>query len=172
MDWRSRITAGETYPPSVVADGAAAHGLADVRIHVLRNFTVDGIEPLLKRQLGAIGYFPKLAFGGYGTMMQDALAHPCGLVDDAELLLVALTLDELDREYGKPGWTHQGTRDELGALFDLLASRTRATIVVNTFLPPLYPEHGLWPTRDGSDTCSQVAELNSFVLGYAREHAP
>jgi len=144
-----------------------------IGIACLRNITVEGLETFLKYHLYANSIRPEVAFGGYGTMMQDVLADD-GLLKrgDSDLVVLSLMLEELDPAYGTPGWRADGVKGELNNLFELLQTRTRATIAVNNFLPPLHPELGLILAPDASDLSSQVAELNRFVGDFVRQHAP
>jgi FkbH-like protein len=144
-----------------------------VKVALLRNVTVEGFETFLKYHLYPGGIRPEVAFGGYGTMVQDVLADD-GLLRRSEMdvVVLALMLDELDPAYGTPGWEAEGVKAELKNLFDLLATRTRSTVAVNTFLSPLYSELGLVLAPDGSDLMSQVAELNRFITSFVRDHAP
>ena len=76
-----------------------------VRVLVLRNITVEGLDTYLKHQLYQRGIRAELTFGGYGAMAQDTLADD-GLVASfaPDLVVLAITLDELDPDYGAPGW--------------------------------------------------------------------
>jgi FkbH-like protein len=143
------------------------------RVVVLRNITIEGIEPFLKYYLYASGVRPEIAFGGYGSIAQDVLATD-GLVSrtEPELIVLSLMLEELDPAYGSPGWRSDSVRDELEGMFEMLASKARATIAVNTFLVPLLPELGLALPLDRSDTTAQVTALNQFIAQYVRERAP
>jgi FkbH-like protein len=144
-----------------------------VKIAFLRNVTIEGLEAFLKFHLYPSSVRPEVVFGGYGTMVQDALAED-GLVQtaQADVIVLSLVLEELDPFYGTPGWRWETAQIALKDLFGLLESRTRATIAVNTFLPPLYPELGLVLPKDRSDAASQVADLNRFVADFVRSHAP
>ena len=144
-----------------------------VQVVFLRNITVEGLDTFLKYHLYASNVRPEIAFGGYGTMMQDVLAED-GLLQrkDADLVVLSLALDELDPAHGTPGWRAEGAQAAVKDLFELLESRTRATIVVNTFIPPLYPELGIALPPDRSDVASQVADLNRFIVDFVRNRAP
>jgi FkbH-like protein len=145
----------------------------EVKVLVLRQITVEGIDTLIKCHLYPQQIRPLIEFGGYGTMVQDVLA-PDGPVarSDPDLIVLALALDALDQNYGSPGWKMESTQDELASLFELLASRTRATVAVHNFIAPLWPEQGLVTDAQGRDLTAQVAELNRFVLDTVRAHAP
>jgi len=143
------------------------------RVVFLRNVTIEGLDTFLKFHLYPSGIGAQTVFGGYGTMMQDVLAED-GPVRTAEpdLVVLSLTLAELDPGYGTPGWRADAALAELKNLFELLETRTRATIVLNTFISPLYPEFGIVPALDRSDVTSQVAALNRFIEDFVRDRAP
>jgi FkbH-like protein len=144
-----------------------------VRVVFLRNITIEGIEAFLKYHLYARGVRPEIAFGGYGTIAQDVLAADSLVArTDPDVIVLSLMLEELDPMYGTPGWRCDSARGQLEGLFDVLISNTRATIAVNTFLSPLYPELGLALAPDRSDMSAQVTGLNEFVVEYVRGKAP
>jgi FkbH-like protein len=143
------------------------------RVVLLRNITIEGLDTFLKFHLYSSAIRAEVVFGGYGTMMQDALADDGPFrKGDPDLVVLSLTLDDLDPAYGTPGWRAEAAQSELKNLFELLERRTRATIVVNTFISPLYPESGLVPAPDCSDATSQISALNRFVQDFVRERAP
>jgi FkbH-like protein len=143
------------------------------QLFFLRNFTIEGVEAFLKYYLYRNNIRPVIAFGGYGTMTQEVLSDDSALGRAApELIVSSLMLEEFDPAYGAPGWRCDSARDRLEALFDILASRTRATIAVNTFMTPLYPELGIAARADASDSTAQVAMLNQFIVDYVRKKAP
>lgn len=145
----------------------------EVRVVFLRNITIEGADTLLKYHLLSQRIRPVIAWGGYGTMAQDVL-DPAGPVarTDPDLIVLALSLEELDPKFGQPGWTADVARDSLLELFEILMAQTRATVAVNNFIGPLYPELGLVVDPHGADISAQVALLNAFVSNFVRVHAP
>jgi FkbH-like protein len=145
----------------------------EIRVLVLRQITVEGIDTLIKHQLYSQGVRPMIEFGGYGSMVQEVLAADGPVArNNPELIVLALALDSLDPKYGQPGWKMDDARAELDDLFTLLLSKTRATIAVHNFIAPLWPEQGLVTDAQGRDLAAQVAELNRFVVETVRAHAP
>jgi len=144
---------------------------AMVQVEVIRNITIEGLDAFLKYHLYASSIRPEIAFGGYGTMVQEVLAEDGALQrKETDLIVSCLALDELDPAYGAPNWRPDAARNTLCTLFELLESKTRATIAVNTFIPPLYPALGIALAADGSDASFQVAELNRFIIDFVRKH--
>ena len=145
----------------------------ECRIVFLRNITVEGIDVLLTHHLYSQGIRPLIRFGGYGTMVQDLLAADGAAANgDPDLIVLALSIAELDAEYGTPGWSSDGVSAQLEGLFELLASRTRSTIAVHSFVGPLWSEQGLIVDPLARDLGSQTAALNRLVVETVRKHSP
>jgi FkbH-like protein len=153
-------------------DEAATFGDV-IRVLVLRQITVEGIDTLIKHHLYPLRIRPIVTFGGYNTMAQDVLASEGAVTrSDPELIVLALSLDELDPTYGQPGWKYEVARAQLESLFALLSARTRATIAVHNFIAPMWPERGLATEPQNKDLSSQVALLNAYIVEQVCANAP
>jgi len=139
----------------------------------LRNITVEGIEPFLKHRLLTLGFRPVPSYGGYGAMRQDiaALAN-IPSQDLPDLLVLGLTLEEMDPAYGLPGWTAARAHGELEDLWAALSASPVSTIVLNTFIPPFWPENGVGAALGGVNTESEVALLNQSIRKHVAQHRP
>lgn len=144
-----------------------------IRILVLRNITVEGLDTYVKHYLFPRRIRPEIVFGGYGTMMQDVLADD-GLLStfDPDVVVLALALEELDPSYGAPGWRSETAQTTVLQLLDLLAKKSRATVAVHTIPAPLVPELGLVLDPFGNDLTSQVGQMNDALTDFVRRHAP
>ena len=175
---RDGAEAGAESYPTVFAAVArmekAAEKFADeISFLFLRNVTIEGIDVYLKYHLFNAGIRPRIEIGGYGTMNQDVLSPDGPLArGDPDVIVLALDPNEADPSCGLPGWKSERLRAELESLFELLATRTRATVAIHTFIAPTYRELGLIVDPHGGDLTSQIAALNSFVIDYVRQHAP
>jgi FkbH-like protein len=152
---------------------AAASFADEISFLFLRNITIEGIDVLLKYHLFNAGIRARIEIGGYGTMTQDVLSPDGPLArTDPDVIVIAVDPYEADASCGSPGWTAERLRTDLEALFELLATRTRATIAIHTFIAPTYPELGLIVDPHGADLSSQIASLNAFVTEFVRHRAP
>lgn len=144
----------------------------EVKVFVLRNITVEGVDTLLRYHLHARQVRARVEFGGYGSMLQDTL-DPAGAMAQfqPDIIVVCLSLEELDSTFGAPGWSAESVRAELEALFEALSRQGRATVVLHTFLRPLYSELGLIASQ-GSDLTAQIDSLNRFVAEFVRRGSP
>lgn len=60
---------------------AQPHTATQLKISVLRNITIEGIEPYLRYLAAAIGCRAEVAFGGHDQILQDAISPPLGLLE-------------------------------------------------------------------------------------------
>jgi len=134
----------------------------------LRNITVEGIEPFLKHRLLTLGFRPVPSYGGYGAMRQDiaALAN-IPSQDLPDLLVLGLTLEEMDPAYGLPGWTAARAHGELEDLWAALSASPVSTIVLNTFIPPFWPENGVGAALGGALAVTLPLVLFALILATA-----
>ncbi len=156
------------------AQGFAAEDPAPtVKVLVLRHITVEGFDTYLKHHLYRRQLRPQLSFSGYGATDAEVLASDGAVaLAQPELIVLALALDELDPDYGQPGWTCDRALAQLHGLLDLLVERSTATLLVHNFLPPLWNEAGLVPDRQGLGLVAQVGRLNEAVSAAVKQHAP
>ena len=137
----------------------------------LRNITMEGIEPYMRYHMLKGGIRPELIFGGYGTFFQDLVLPDSPLVKKRpDLLATAFMLEDLDPQYGLPGWEYIRSREELSVVFDALVSSEVPTIALNTFILPFYSEFGVMV--NSSDMASKVRKLNDFVRDFVCQHSP
>lgn len=157
-------------------DAADAAGLArksPVRVCVLRNFTLETIEPFLKLHLYRADLGPEVQFGGYDTVQQDILSpdSPLAAAPTPDLVVLALMLDRVDPEHAHPDWVADRAIETLGGLFDALAERTQALIAVNTLLAPWHDPNGIGARPEAGDLVAQMARLNRFITEQVRTRA-
>jgi FkbH-like protein len=159
------ISAGDTMY------AAMSPTVPEYRFGFLRNVTLEGIEPYLRYHMLTIGMRPALIFGGYGSMRQDLGLPDSVLVKcSPNILVTAIMLEELDSNFGLPGWNASRSEEELSAIFEALRATDVPTIALNTFIVPFYSETGVLIAA--LDVASQVARLNDFIRSFVREHSP
>jgi FkbH-like protein len=124
---------------------AAADG-RPLRVAVLRSYTVEAIEPVLKLRLLLDGFRPALWFGGYNQYVQEVMNPHSGLHEfrpDLVLLLIRLeeTMPDLVDDFpAKRGsaWEEEiaAKAMELSALVARLQDRFPAQVIVQNMTPP------------------------------------
>ena len=141
------------------------------RIFFLRNFSIEGIDPFLKYHLYSADIRPEIVFGGYDVIHQELLDSQSRLYKTpADVIVLALVLEGLASDYGRPGWSSEAAIDEVLQLFRIIEERTNGLVAVNTFLPPFYSECGIATTDGSCGLTDQLNELNQKLKRYVRNH--
>jgi FkbH-like protein len=139
---------------------------------ILRNYTIEGIVPLLRFHSYRAELQPAVTIGDYNNVWQETLDSSSHLYrGKPDIVVVALWLPQLDPTSLQNNWDPTATRGILFSLYDELASRLSALVVINTFPTPLYVENAVASSKDMSDRRIKVRELNQEIFGYARAHA-
>jgi FkbH-like protein len=149
--------------------GAAA--MPAIRLHVLRNYTVEPMLPLLKFHCFQHGVAPVITMGDYDNIRQEILDTESSLYQNKpDLIVLTMYLEHLDPACASSQWDASRTRDHVIATFDDLRTRTNSPIVANTFLPPLHFEDGIRAGRDSTHRVAQIQQLNGAIYKYAAAH--
>lgn len=142
-----------------------------VQVCFLRNVTVEGIEPFLKYHCLTAGIRPGIVFGNYDMVLQEIMDDGSPLHrNPADIVVLSLVMEQLDPGYRSPGWQGDRAIGELESLFDLLAQRTSALVMVNTFIPPFASEFGVTGHDWTSDATAEIARINGAVRAYVAAH--
>ncbi len=153
-------------------DRAEAAGIEcsdSIRIHFLKNFTIEPIEPYLKFHLLREAIEPKISHGGYDSIIQEALDPGSELrVDSPEMVVLALELTLLDPDYGSYRWTANRAIERLLEMYDALRQNTSSLIVVNTMMSPFLSLEGVAATKRRA--VREVARVNDWIWEYANSH--
>lgn len=135
-----------------------------VSIYFLRNFTIEPIEPYLKYYLFKASIRPQIKYGGYGTINQDVLGEDSLLQrEKPHLIVLTLMLELLDPSYVIPGWCADKALTIVRETVKIIKESTDSLVVLNTFCPPLYPNHGLAAGTGVVDICLEVNRLNTCM---------
>ena len=134
------------------AESAAIEYSDSIRIHFLRNFTVEPIEPYLKFHLMREAIEPIISYGGYDTVLQEALDPRSRLRGSSpEIVVVSLELTMLDQAFASADWSADQALDRLQEMFRGLEENTSALLVVNTMM-------------SSSTSDDEIARINQWIL--------
>jgi len=139
-----------------------------LEIAFLQNFTVEGIEPFLKWRLYQNEIAPLISFGGFDTVMQDILSGAYKVNDaDPDILVLSLLPDLYVPDFEMGAWRADDVSESLVSLFDQLASRTGALVVLNTFPRPGYSELGWGTDGAGGSLSYKISRVNDAIFQYS-----
>ncbi len=142
-------------------------GLAPLRVVILRNVTLEPIEPYLAWAGLRLGCDPTIAFGNFDTILQDA-ADPA-VVGGADVVVVCATLDQLAWPLARAFATLSAGDIEaemaridsyVGAVLAGLRANGTATVLWLGFAPPPRPALGIMDAQGGRGEADMVVDLN------------
>lgn len=110
------------------------------RARFIRNFTIEPIEPWIKRELAGSGIALHCDFGGFATAADEIAA--LDTTPPADLTVLALGLEMSSPDFGHAGWDTEAACNRLLLLAREAVARSRGTLVLNTALGPLYNLNG------------------------------
>ncbi|HMY34948.1 MAG TPA: HAD-IIIC family phosphatase [bacterium] len=135
-----------------------------VRIHILRNFTIEGIEPFLKFYHYQSGIRPEISFGNYDNVRQELLDKKSSLYQHhPDIVVLGLVLETLDTNLRTFGWTADRVISEIESLLDTALQNTQALLAVNTFVPPWDSEWGMYRSPDAAERFEEVQRINRKI---------
>ena len=149
---------------------AASPGGKPLRVAILRSYTVETIEPVLKLRLLLDGFRPSFWFGGYNQYVQEIL-DPDSLLYRfrPNLVLMMLRLEEvmpdfIDEFAGRPAseWDERiaAKARELGSLAARMEKAFPAQIIVQNMTPPRAGYFGIHDPQRANGQSYLVHKLN------------
>ncbi len=146
--------------------------MPDMRVAVLRNVTVETLEPYLRFHALRIGRNAQVRFGEYNAIYQEAVGGS-GIMDaTTDCVLVFMILDELSWKLSRCFTAF--SREEIGeevrrieehvaAILQGIRAQTSAMILWHGFEPPAYPAYGIWDGQGVDSQGAVVRKLNDML---------
>jgi FkbH-like protein len=142
-----------------------------VKISILRNYTIEGIEPFLKYHLYNSRINVLIHFGGYDTFIQEILdSSSCAHQFHPDIIILSLMLDNFTSRLDSLDWKSDEAIEKIEECFSLLSSKTNSLIIVNTFIPPFYSPLGITNSTAIPDKYYEVSKLNQYIRDYIKQH--
>jgi len=150
-----------------------AGNLSPLRLSVLRNITVEGLEPYLRYLSLRMGFAAEVRFGAYDGILQDASTGVQALLgEETDAVLVyfwlpafseALSLsfasldeNEIEAEVGR-------VKDYAAAAIQGIRAQSPAALLWHGFETPSYPSMGIFDGLIHAGQKSVVTALNSYI---------
>jgi HAD superfamily phosphatase (TIGR01681 family) len=148
-----------------------------LRLAILRSFTVEPLIPYLEVECALLGLALDVYVGDYGTFRQDILDPGSPLYSfGPEVVLLAvgrdelvpsLTRDFLLRSPGEIAEAQAAAVAELTSLAECFRSRSGATLVLHTLVPPTRPAAGVADRRLRPGQRQAFQQLNDSIADLA-----
>jgi FkbH-like protein len=143
-----------------------------VQVNFLRNFTIEGIEPFLKFHLYKASIQPRVIFGSYDNVQQETLDNSSHLYQSQpDIIVLSLVLEQLALDINILGWTADNVIKDIENLFVTIASKNKALIVVNTFIPPFVSEFGITNVPNVANKVFEITKINQFIKAFVKENS-
>jgi FkbH-like protein len=151
-----------------------------LRVAILRSYTVEPIDPVLRLRLVLDGFEPDVWIGGYNQYPQEVLDPSSGLhafrpdlvllLARVEELLPAFVEDYANRSYAE--WEPDVARaaEELGGLARRVSEQLSATVIVQGMSLAAAPFFGVFDTQRADGQQHLVRDLNRGLAHAA--HTP
>lgn len=148
-------------------------GLPPLNISVLRNITMEPLEPYLRYLALELGLAAEIKLGGFDTVYQDAVGSPADLLGpDTDCVLVFLRLEGLSPELARnfasldaDGLAAEEARiaDHIKAVVEGIRSQSGAMILWHGFEPPVNPALGIYDGQTDQGQSAVIARLNDTL---------
>ncbi len=127
-------------------------GYKPKNITILRNITIEGIEPCLTYVLGSEGHFANVRFGGYDSILQDAMNSSEILSDETDCVIIFSFLQTLSPSLSDSFSSLSKSEIEeekqrisifVQKVLRSIREKTSAQILWYGFESPVYPTFGI-----------------------------
>jgi len=143
-----------------------------VNISVVRNYTVDGIEPFICYHLYKSSINTNVKFEDYGVVTQHFLNPNSNLLQSKpEVILLSLLIENFALDFNSLQFNFDDCSNRLSELLSLIKSTTNALVILNTFLLPYHSAKGITNSNLLVDHAEKVMLLNLQIKKFARENA-
>jgi FkbH-like protein len=149
-------------------------GYSTLNISILRNITVEPINPYLQYLAYNMGFVAKTQFGDYDTIFQDAIDGNAQLLNNAtHCVLVFVKLEALSARitHQFPTMTPEQIEREIeridlyvSAVLNGIRQQTNAVILWMGFELPVNPALGILDTQTIGGQYGTIQRLNTLVL--------
>lgn len=120
------------------AENATENWRASARIHVLRNYTTEPLDPFLRFHLLREDVRVEISHGGYGTMVQEVVdPHSVLVQEPPNSIVLALLLDHLDPRCLENGWQPTDAVAQLESVIRSLLEKLPSVIIASRFTRPI-----------------------------------
>lgn len=161
------------------ATGPAASGLPELRVAVLRNFTVEPLVPVLAGEIARAGFHPVFYVGDFDAIQADVLNPASPLYAFGPQLVIvaqwletlspALTTSYLSTPPEERGAERERLRAQARELLSALNDHLRAPVLINNFPLPAEPTLGILDAQSRGYQTHAILQLNADLLELANE---
>ena len=139
-----------------------------VRFRVLRNYTLENIEPLVRFECAQFKIDASMTFSAFDTFEQEVIdPHSQTNTDPSDIVVVSLWMDDL---FGQRSDSFEAAPivERVTGLLDRLIKNTPSTLVLTSFLPPFFAIGAARVGKTQSSALECVREVNRLLESYSQ----
>ncbi len=143
-----------------------------LKIGVLRNYTIEGIEPYLKYHLYKSGIKAEVHFGNYDMILQEVMDPESHFSKNKpDLIILSLKLESFLPDYETGNWNFHDVRGQLSELLIQVMNNVSGPLVINNFISPFYSMNGIIGDVAENSNQRRIQRLNSFIEDFAAKNS-
>jgi FkbH-like protein len=139
-----------------------------VSFRVLRNYTLENVEPLVRFECAQFKIDASMTFSAFDNFEQEVIdpQSPTN-ADPSDIVVVSLWMDDL---FGQRADSFEAGPivERVTGLLDRLIKNTPSTLVLTSFLPPFFAIGGARVGKTQNSVLECVREVNRMVESYAQ----
>lgn len=152
--------------------------LPAIQVAVLRNITVEPLEPYLKYALAQIGFNASVRFGAYDNILQEALKADNPVFKDTKAVLVFCYLEHLSWDLSRNfcALSEQDITREINRITEFfqtviqgIREQSSAMILWHGLELPDVPNYGIYDSRQASGQVETITGLNQKLAETLRK---
>lgn len=161
-----------------IAAQAESSQLPELNITILRNITLEPLEPFLQFHAFKMGLKSRIHWGQYDRIFQETVGESPGLFGEkTDLVLVFLKLEALSWKLANNfnALNAEEIQQETGRIKDLLNQahagirrQTSVPIIWHSFEMPIYPALGILDGLQENGQTTMIRELNDTLVSISR----
>jgi len=152
--------------------------LTELHISVLRNITIEPIEPYLCYYAYQMGFNAQVVFGGSDNIVQESIADDSLFTKETDSVLIFMKLEavswQLARNFAelKPSQVRSEVvriQEHIARVLTGICRQTDAMILWHGFELPINPSLGIWDSQINNGQIAVIQQLNDCLKDQLRE---
>ncbi len=157
-----------------------SNDLADLNVAILRNITLEPIEPYLKYLAFQSGWKLNVSWGSYNQIFQEVVADVDGLINNnLDFIFIFHKLEVLSPNLVNnfTSMNEHEIEDEvsriikyMSSIFEAITTKASAQILCNSFELPVFPAYGIREAQIENGQLGIINELNMKLRRLVGQH--
>ena len=146
--------------------------LNQVNVGILRNCTINQIDPYLKFHLYQNKIWANIIHGEFDNVSQDVI-NPNSIFNGSQhdFIVLCLFLKEFLKDYEINTWSEEDVFSRLEDIYSLLKDKYTSHIIINTFAIPDVSEFGILEINSKNSIRKKISRLNDKIRNFVENNS-